>query len=156
MTPEEIKELRELEAKATKGPWAALYDSSVYNGAIVDCPDAQLGNRIALPPNPDDEDQWKADSKYIAASRNALPKLLDEVERLQKEKADYPIREKCIPRMIELERNLKMLREVAKYSLEIVKYSKTQEPTRGQNIAFQVALMDLGKAVNKAKDGGAM
>lgn len=89
----DVQKLRELEAKATKGPysWTAedhsmctlhgkdyLYDHVL---SVSPCKSCQKGAT---------EWEWgrcttpnKANADYIAAALNALPALLDEVERLR-------------------------------------------------------------------------
>lgn len=74
--PEQIKRLRELEAKATPGEWYAnrrpcmdgYIDTSNSNGGIIEC---VRGSHS------------KVDAELIAETRNALPVLLDALEGLQ-------------------------------------------------------------------------
>lgn len=79
MTDEQIKRLRELEAKATKGPWVAKEPAfapgikarvfgPTYKGKF------EGQETMAVP-----------DADFIAAARSAVPELLDEVERLEME-----------------------------------------------------------------------
>lgn len=73
MTTEELQRLRELCDQATPGPWAARPTNA--------------GTGLFTP-----SDEWicwewdieNHNAAFIAASREALPKLLDEVERLKK------------------------------------------------------------------------
>lgn len=84
ITPEELAELRELCEKATPGPWEV---------DRVACTHVQSGRRGVASTggystNLEDwekvKDENEDNAKLIAASRTALPRLLDEVERLRK------------------------------------------------------------------------
>lgn len=86
ITPERIQELRELCEKATPEPWCRDRGCNVCN---------QDGEDIACAI--DDRDQcssvWARSHEeagenlaFIAASRTAIPLLLDEVERLQNQR----------------------------------------------------------------------
>ena len=66
MTNEEIAELRTLEAQATKAPWA---DAGPHPSVIGDA-------RLII------ETETPHDAALIAAMRNALPDLLDDIDRL--------------------------------------------------------------------------
>ena len=87
MTTEELKRLRELCDAATGGPWSVR---SLWHGGFA----------VFGPPNPllrADGKPWKngktkcdvantdEDNAFIAASRTALPALLDEVEKLRRD-----------------------------------------------------------------------
>lgn len=82
ITPEEIARLRALEAKATPGPWQSVNQSyrmrvyEVFAGGTSVC-------HVTCCEDGMDE----KDCELIATSRNALPGLLDEIERLQAEVA---------------------------------------------------------------------
>lgn len=76
----DIADLREKLAGATPGPWAAL--DYLYGGfddygrvRIIDAADS-LDDNIA-------ESVLPADAVLVAAAVNALPALLDEIERLR-------------------------------------------------------------------------
>ena len=81
-----LTRLREMEEKATKGPWATETTDRVWDGKVV------LRNRfIVRPREPGQPSQQVAefflqvphcddDAALIAATRNALPKLLAVVE----------------------------------------------------------------------------
>ena len=76
MTTEELKRLRELCEKATKGEWyedCGCVEDSCGMATIATC---GHGGIVI--------DQYRADARFIAAARTALPALLDEVERLRK------------------------------------------------------------------------
>ena len=64
MTPERIAELRRIEQAGTPGEWDAI-GNMLYVGRVV-VPMLGMVSDVAL----------------IAATRNALPELLDEIERL--------------------------------------------------------------------------
>lgn len=78
MTPERIAEIRRLAEAATKGPWLIEPGQKIDEIYIVDAP---TDGRIAR--------MWngrtcrEANAEFIAVARNALPELLDEVERLR-------------------------------------------------------------------------
>lgn len=72
MTPERLSEIRACCEKATKGPWYPQNDYYGY-GILFN-----NGNRVGV-------DFDKQDREFIAMSREAVPELLAEVERLQKE-----------------------------------------------------------------------
>jgi hypothetical protein len=76
LTPEQIARLRQLHWLATKH-WSA----SIGMDALVLRADGSrmvIGDAIYHP-------EWALDAELIAASRNALPELLDELERLRAE-----------------------------------------------------------------------
>lgn len=84
MRPERIAELRDLLAAASDGPWDTSIDgrgTAVFGG----------GDMVTLCRHVADSKRARANAALIAAMRNALPELLDEVVRLQfevvKEKA---------------------------------------------------------------------
>lgn len=67
----DLAELRRLHEAATKGDWVADYESKVGTRCIL------KGDAIQTFPMP------AADAVFIAAAHNALPALLDELERLR-------------------------------------------------------------------------
>jgi hypothetical protein len=67
LTAEEIAELRRLESKATEAPWV-----EEEGEAELHSPE----HRVVFAADMDD-----ADRQFIAAARNALPRLLNELER---------------------------------------------------------------------------
>lgn len=87
LSPEALKELRELEQKATPGPWDLF--GVTDSGLLPDIIDANLNHvaRVhghnAMAPG-----QSRYDAELIAAMRNALPALLAELDRLTKENAE--------------------------------------------------------------------
>ena len=70
---ETIARLRELEAKATQGPWNATSDA-----VFIDHP--HLTPLIATI----ETVNFHADAQFIALLRNSLPELLEHIERLQR------------------------------------------------------------------------
>lgn len=66
ITPEELKAWREIEEKATEGPW------SYRNFGVV-------SEEFSIA-----EAECYEDAQFIAHSRNTYGRLLDEVERLKK------------------------------------------------------------------------
>ena len=68
--------LRKLEEAATPGPWTAVERDIIMSG-VLDVAEAA--------PQPDDYDarQLSANAEFIAAARNALPQLLDELAELR-------------------------------------------------------------------------
>ena len=72
LTPDDIARWRELHEKATPGPWTTgTYDSSGYRDVIW----------------PEDKgvicSAWSDHATLIAEYRTAVPRLLDEIERLK-------------------------------------------------------------------------
>lgn len=80
MTTERIKELRELCDKVTPGPW---YEYA--NQGHVFSIQTLNGSGGCILPRSGYEWIRVDDAKFIAASRTAIPELLDEIERLQRE-----------------------------------------------------------------------
>ena len=88
MTREQIDELRELEAKATPGPWttddshpryrAKVYCDDALGSMVADC---HGSHTVAISLKAED-----ANARLIAAMRTALPALLSEVSRLTAER----------------------------------------------------------------------
>jgi hypothetical protein len=76
MTPERIKELRALCEKATNGPWTVQPRGNSEGSMGFDLVQVEDGLRGQFA-------NW-TDAEFIAASRTALPALLDEVERYHK------------------------------------------------------------------------
>ena len=87
MTPEQIQHLRDLADKATPGPWEM--------SEVVD--DTEFGSYMAYGVAPIAPLEWysdsdaahtaldvmdKADAEFIAACREAVPALLDLIDRL--------------------------------------------------------------------------
>lgn len=117
ITPETIAELRRLEKVATKGPWEAVergaYGDFDGNSRVIIADDMRVGV-IQTNGEPDCE----ANADLTVAARNALPALLDEVERLQKmithetnmvmreQKANADLRRQLAEKEAEIERLL--------------------------------------------------
>jgi len=72
MTDDEIKRLRRLCEVATPGPWAQ--DTGTLCNKVADA-----YGRLLLRVH-EDHERYPHDAAFIAAAREALPKLLDEVE----------------------------------------------------------------------------
>lgn len=73
-----IRRLREVEAKATPGPWSTRGTAAVsnrYPGCSV-----STGNRCWFVVDGEGRDRNAANARMIAFARNALPALLDVVE----------------------------------------------------------------------------
>lgn len=70
----DIKRLRELDEKATKGPWEESNGDGYSAWSI-------RGGRILLAKVIGDSPETDANAALIAAARNALPALLDAAER---------------------------------------------------------------------------
>lgn len=71
MTPEELSELEELSNKATPGPWVAEGDK-----VVAPCPYYDDITTYLFP----------NDTLFIAAARNAIPKLIARVRELEVER----------------------------------------------------------------------
>jgi hypothetical protein len=83
MTDAEIKNLRDLMRAATPGPLTVM-----ARNAGEQC--VAVVNQLELvPPNGVELAHEKADADFLAAAVNALPGLLDEVERLRADAARY-------------------------------------------------------------------
>ncbi len=82
MTPADINQLRDLLAQATPGPWAVHYG---YKLPHIKADDGRYILEAGTVYGP----RTKADAALIVAAMNALPSLLDEVERLRADAARY-------------------------------------------------------------------
>lgn len=80
LTPEDINFLEEKLSRATLGPWRVIEDQAVDTAWVS--PDIE-GNPIALI-DYNSAFQNKADAHFIAASRNYMGVLLNEVKGLRK------------------------------------------------------------------------
>ena len=103
MTDERLAELRALAAAATPGPWRRgvwrgqchVEDHvPMYHGTTSPCVydftfDADVSNQIAPPKGNhflfDERGLNEQDAAFIAASRTAIPELLDEIQELREE-----------------------------------------------------------------------
>lgn len=68
-----IDKLKQLEATATPGPWKVGNYSGRHHGLLLLSEDAFAGNLVS----------GRDNVKLIVAMRNALPKLLDSISRLE-------------------------------------------------------------------------
>lgn len=93
ITPEKIAELRKLDQEATGAPWTAEGSGGINMSGLRDGYRVMHGPvcvcRTAVGAGPGPE-QKRDDFALIAAARNALPDLLDEIEWLR---ADRSIRD---------------------------------------------------------------
>lgn len=76
MSPERLKELRALAEAATPGPWH-------IDGPNADDVVAEVSSLTVVPRTNGMLCAPRYDAAFIAASRSAVPELLDEVERLR-------------------------------------------------------------------------
>lgn len=141
---ERIKELRELEAKATKGPWMPCVGSGGcectgihsdhYDGVICDfLTDYMLKD--------DPKKEIRNDMKFVVASRNAMPMLLDALE--------------------DANRKLALLRELgnAVIEMEVPTEPLLKEYPDGTCKVVGATLKSCSrvmKALQAARDGGAL
>ena len=99
---ETIARLRELEKKATKGPWEYAQFEELFRPCrkeyavhaedkeTIKNKDGSLSNSLVVCRGMDGEN-GENNSMFIAASRNALPKLLDYIEKLECEVGELKI-----------------------------------------------------------------
>ena len=85
ITPAQLAAWKELEQAATKGPWTHFNDRSEPTGRVHRLILERTGRLFVslvcmMSEGPGDHE---ADAAFIAASRQALPALIAEVERLQ-------------------------------------------------------------------------
>lgn len=80
MTPDEIAALRALVDAATPGPWTTKGPGRGWGDHVAVLSPDDDGPAVALAWA---SREWKRDAAFIAASRAAVPTLLDEVERLR-------------------------------------------------------------------------
>ena len=83
MTPLEREKLRALCDAATPGPWKARHRAFGLTAEDDEC--SGLGLVVDGPPEAWNRGQYArgADARFIAAAREALPRLLDELERVE-------------------------------------------------------------------------
>lgn len=90
MTSTKITELRELLAKATAGEWIVEANESDQNSGLnhigysVGAKGSELQGSKGWVAWLDTEEDNKANARFIAEVKNALPSLLDEIERTRK------------------------------------------------------------------------
>lgn len=89
MTPAELAELRRLHEAATIAPWerCRLGPKGEIPGIIHSDIDEDWSNVAYFDDGSGDAmtDNHDADAAFIVAARNALPRLLDEIERLRQQ-----------------------------------------------------------------------
>lgn len=82
LTPAEIAELRRLHEAATPGPWENGNEYDGTRSCRITGPDG-LDFKVDYEPQRHFYSQYKDAADLIVAARNALPRLLDENERLR-------------------------------------------------------------------------
>lgn len=89
VTTEQIQKLRELEKAASPGPWKSEYPwcSDENQWAGIGPIHTQPDDEDELDPDSEAGKQASADMELIAESRNALPALLNEIERIREREA---------------------------------------------------------------------
>lgn len=97
MTPDDLDRWQALADKATCGPWQVLLDGRSWAGTVVVADAA--GHPVTVVSSAPDDDDAKDDAEFIAATRDAVPALIAEVQRLREQEArgedsvgDRPIR----------------------------------------------------------------
>jgi len=95
ISEEELKELSALADKATPGPWKALKPVYCDDRLCVEHFYEDTGNWLGL--GEDDGTLDEDDARFIAATREAVPKLIAEIRRLQADRTGMfiDIPEKC-------------------------------------------------------------
>ncbi|NJO18777.1 MAG: hypothetical protein HC838_00125 [Spirulinaceae cyanobacterium RM2_2_10] len=87
-TKEDLKALRELANRATPGPWQSSNGFS-FPGSCIEGVSKQFKVDVIVCDGTYDSKfngvQRKNDAEFIVASRTAVPKLIDDIEELQKE-----------------------------------------------------------------------
>ena len=108
MTDAEIKNLRDLMRAATPGPLTVM-----ARNAGEQC--VAVVNQLELvPPNGVELAHEKADADFLAAAVNALPGLLDEIERLRRDGFDsrHPAAQNLLGRNARLSIALDIVRDI--------------------------------------------
>ena len=83
-TPEQRAEWRRLEQAATPGEWSTEIEEYGNSGSIV-IPEIERSLHDTEWADPEDFQRDQDNANFIAASRTAVPSLLDDVERLEAE-----------------------------------------------------------------------
>jgi DNA repair exonuclease SbcCD ATPase subunit len=137
LTPEQIARLRQLHWLATKH-WSA----SIGMDALVLRADGSrmvIGDAIYHP-------EWALDAELIAASRNALPELLDELERLRADRAEQAEQSLAALRADEWQRTAgDRERRIDTLTLELSAERQRREQAERQ---LERAKLDLTNALN--------
>ena len=141
-----IKRLKELEAKATEGPWEP-------NDALGEDFTQALGPEIKY--NPRDkqsrriaQDRAITDSGLIAETRNALPKLLDHIEKLEATIAKHERREDSHMKQID---KLEAIAEYAKgFYKATVEWNEGISKIIGHGSSTGIPIGELGRALKEA------
>lgn len=88
ITTEQIAELRRLCEAATPGPWVRSkygFNILTHDSELSTCTQRYTGDKK---PTEEEMAVMVANAAFIAAARTALPALLDEVERMQRERRE--------------------------------------------------------------------
>lgn len=86
ITPEYLAELKELCEKATLGPWSYGLEMIALQPS-----DGDFKVIAKRPAHPTNDKNWNNDSEFIAAAREALPRLIEEVESKDREIAIFKV-----------------------------------------------------------------
>lgn len=121
LTPEDINFLEEKLSHATSGPWRVIEDQAVDTAWVS--PDIE-GNPIALI-DYNSAFQNKADAHFIAASRNYMDVLLNEVKSLRKR-----ILELIQSNNVELQKRLDLQEELNELKKAIQREADQRESER--------------------------
>ena len=89
ITPEQLAEWKQMEKEATKGPWSISFPDSdgklVTSAVPVDYDREMDYSPVYGVCRACSDDGYAVNLTFIAASRTAMPELIAEVERLQKD-----------------------------------------------------------------------
>jgi len=84
MTDYLVKQAREVLEDVTAGPWEIVFDRHTWNWLEVDGPSFKIGAPTrATDLSFADEIQRKKDARFIAASRQLVPAMVDRIEELE-------------------------------------------------------------------------
>jgi hypothetical protein len=125
LTAERVAELRALCEAATPGPWEHDGSRCVY------VPEEYSRRPLVVA-------EWKPNAALIAAARNALPDLLDEVERLWDDQLDSQPYEDAMAEANAT--NVRLLCMVAERDAEIARLRQERQRLRGVIISAAARL----------------
>lgn len=146
ITPEELKRWREIEKAATPGTWDIQWLKQALRHIHKHCYDAIDWERINIDLLQPDID----DAQFIAESRNAFPRLLDEIERLKQTTLEIneelrkliKINDKLSTDLVNREAKIAILTEALKfYSVE---ENHMNQPERG-GLCRELTSIDIDK-----------